>query len=103
MSNFLGTGTIFYGKKNIGRDGSYITTKWLTILYLPVYPLGSYRLWPNDQSFSYDINRKGIKLTLNLIQVTQGYSCLFSMLLLVIVLRHGILAFAQDIIDHFLH
>jgi len=101
MSNFLGTGTIFYGKNNIGRDGSYITTKWLAILYLPIYPMGTYRLWPKNQSFSYDMNKDGIRLRLNKTQVTKGYLCLFFMLLLLIILRNSFLASTRNIIENF--
>ena len=46
MFTFNGTGTMLYGKRDKQPDGSYIATKWLVLFYLPVLPLGSYRVWP---------------------------------------------------------
>ena len=50
MSTTWGTGTMFYGETDFNpRDGSYITTKWLTLMYLPIIPLCTYRIWPSEQ------------------------------------------------------
>jgi|HubBroStandDraft_6_1064221.scaffolds.fasta_scaffold03814_2 hypothetical protein len=40
----LGFGTSIYGKRDFHSDGSYTTTKWVTLLWLPVLPLGSLRV-----------------------------------------------------------
>ena len=45
MSTINGIGSTFVGCSDVGRDGSYITTKWITFL-IPVVPLGSYRVRP---------------------------------------------------------
>jgi len=41
-----GFGTRYYGRREGGEDGSYITTLWVTALYIPLLPLGSYRVMP---------------------------------------------------------
>jgi hypothetical protein len=33
------------------EDGSYIVTKWFTVLYFPIIPLGSYRVIKEKQNF----------------------------------------------------
>lgn len=45
MANtFNGIGTTFYGQCAFEQDGSYITTKWFVLGYLPCVPLGSLRV-----------------------------------------------------------
>jgi hypothetical protein len=39
-----GIGTQCYGERDFRSDGSYVTTKWFTILYVPVFPLQSWRV-----------------------------------------------------------
>jgi len=43
---FNGCGTRFYGERERGEDGSYITTEWITFVYLPLLPIRSYRVLP---------------------------------------------------------
>lgn len=45
MYSLNGVGTRLYGKRDINPDGSYIATKWFIFLLLPIFPLGSYRVW----------------------------------------------------------
>ncbi|GAA5175743.1 hypothetical protein GCM10025771_08720 [Niveibacterium umoris] len=47
MSSINGIGTTYIGCSAIGRDGSYVTTKWLSIV-MPIVPLGSYRILPQS-------------------------------------------------------
>jgi hypothetical protein len=35
---------MLYGKANKRPDGSYIATDWVVALYLPLWPLASYRM-----------------------------------------------------------
>jgi hypothetical protein len=42
--NVLGIGTKYYGKGDFLSNGSFVTTKWLILFYLPMLPLGSFRL-----------------------------------------------------------
>ncbi|MGZ5036933.1 MAG: hypothetical protein ACXWG1_09370 [Usitatibacter sp.] len=49
MANtFNGIGTTFYGKRQFEPDGSYVTTKWFVIAFVPVFPMGSLRVVPGD-------------------------------------------------------
>lgn len=43
---FNGCGTRFYGERERAEDGSYITTEWITFVYLPLLPIRSYRVLP---------------------------------------------------------
>lgn len=45
-----GFGTAFYGKCDIEPDGSYITTEFNIILFVPFSAVASYRVKPVDQS-----------------------------------------------------
>jgi hypothetical protein len=42
--SFMGFGTSIYGKRDFHSDGSYTTTKWITLLWIPVLPLASLRV-----------------------------------------------------------
>jgi hypothetical protein len=52
-----GFGTKFYGKREQAADGSYVTTKWVTALYVPLVPVGSYRVLPVGQGTNWGIHR----------------------------------------------
>ena len=52
-----GFGTRYYGKRELAEDGSYITTLWITGLYVPILPLGSYRVRPVGQGSNYVVHR----------------------------------------------
>jgi hypothetical protein len=43
---FNGCGTRFYGERERAEDGSYITTEWITFVYLPLLPIRSFRVLP---------------------------------------------------------
>lgn len=45
--SFNGIGTIYYGKRNVDENGSYITTKFFIFAKLPIIPLGSYIVMPH--------------------------------------------------------
>jgi len=52
-----GFGTKYYGKRDPGQDGSYITTMWITALYVPIVPLGSYRVLPVGDGTNWGVHR----------------------------------------------
>jgi len=52
-----GFGTRYYGKRDQAEDGSYVTTQWVTALYLPLLPIGSYRVKPVGQGTNWGIHR----------------------------------------------
>jgi hypothetical protein len=39
-----GIGTRYYGKRDFRADGSYITTEWVTFIYIPLIPFRSLRV-----------------------------------------------------------
>ncbi|HWA28941.1 MAG TPA: hypothetical protein VG734_25035 [Lacunisphaera sp.] len=47
-----GIGTVHYGRSAEAEDGSYVTTIWFTIFYLPICPLRSERILPLSLSES---------------------------------------------------
>ena len=52
MISFNGIGTKLYGKRDFNQaDQSYIATKWLIILFLPIIPIASYRVIKTQQKF----------------------------------------------------
>jgi hypothetical protein len=38
-----GFGTTYYGNRFL-PDGTYITTKWVVVLFVPIIPVGSFRV-----------------------------------------------------------
>jgi len=44
MSTWNGLGSKFYGSKDQNFDGSFVTTEWFVLLYLPVIPLKTVRV-----------------------------------------------------------
>lgn len=44
LFTFWGTGSRFIGRRDVQRDGSYTTTVWLCILFIPILPGGSFRV-----------------------------------------------------------
>jgi len=47
VSTINGIGTAYLGESDVRKDGSYVVTKWITVV-LPLIPLGSYRIWPES-------------------------------------------------------
>lgn len=45
-----GIGTKYYGKRDVEPDNSFITTEWIVIVYLPIIPIGSFRVQPTGES-----------------------------------------------------
>ena len=44
MYTLNGTGTRLYGQRDEAPDSSYTATKWVVVFFLPLLPLGSYRV-----------------------------------------------------------
>jgi hypothetical protein len=49
---FNGCGTRYYGERDRDEDGSYVTTLWITFVWVPILPLASYRVIPTNESFN---------------------------------------------------
>jgi hypothetical protein len=41
---YYGIGTTFYGERDFRLDGTYITTEWVVLFYLPLIPMRSLRV-----------------------------------------------------------
>ena len=41
---FRGIGTMHYGKRDFRPDGSFVTTLWFVVLYVPVVPISGKRI-----------------------------------------------------------
>lgn len=47
LSSINGIGTAIYGERDRWSDGSYVTTHWFIALFVPIFPLGAYRVINN--------------------------------------------------------
>lgn len=76
-----GVGTHFYGSRDEGPDGSYITTEWLVVIYIPLLPLRSMRVLPlaSDATFPFSSSQRFMSrpTRLNWRQVLNVYLVLF--------------------------
>ena len=76
--SFNGTGTLHYGHAMPHPDGSYIVTKWLAFLWVPLFPLGSRRIWilASHRQFSNTLRTEYREVAVGLYwpQVFKGYS-----------------------------
>ncbi|MFZ2279220.1 MAG: hypothetical protein WAW39_15615 [Prosthecobacter sp.] len=43
-ASFNGIGTAYYGECDFRADGSYVTTEWITVFFVPLLPFRSVRL-----------------------------------------------------------
>ena len=78
-STLNGTGTKYYGKRNVDIGGTYVTTKWVTIFWLPIFPLSSWRVFPlTDEQLAIANHRveqvfEATAVPLNWLQVLNVY------------------------------
>jgi hypothetical protein len=52
-----GIGSQFYGEGDLRPDGSYITTDWFVVAYIPLFPLGSRRVVCEGRKRSYFVSK----------------------------------------------
>ena len=89
-----GCGTTFYGSAQPHPDGSYIVTKWLVFVYVPLVPLGSMRVLPVSQDHLPWYKRSGqqyrsIKVPLHMPHLWKGWGVTVGLFLLLSMLgRH---------------
>jgi len=76
-SNVNGCGTKYYGRRDIQPDGSYITTNFICLLFIPLVPLHSVRVIPDPKNSSMPFSKNHYlileKKWPNLIQVLAVY------------------------------
>jgi hypothetical protein len=49
-SSVNGFGTKYYGQRDFRPDGSYVTTNFICLLFLPVFPIHSVRVIPDPKN-----------------------------------------------------
>jgi hypothetical protein len=77
--SFNGIGTRYYGHRDISDSGTYTATEWIVFLWLPIFPLRSWRVSRKRRGIetilfsdaSYFVKH----VPLNLRQVLLGYLC----------------------------
>jgi hypothetical protein len=52
-----GFGTAYYGKRDLAEDNSYVTTLWVAALWIPLFPLASYRVREAGKSTGWLVHR----------------------------------------------
>jgi hypothetical protein len=73
-----GCGTKYYGKRELMPDGSYITTEWIVLVYIPLIPIGSFQVLPVGKSFLGIPNEYLVKrVAFNLKQIRNTYIAAF--------------------------
>jgi hypothetical protein len=68
-----GFGTTFYGRRLRRPDGSYVTTKWFILAFLPILPLESARLKDSRRGFSRQEYEALEDIGLDWVQVLNTY------------------------------
>jgi len=85
---FNGFGTKFYGNRDVAEDGSYVTTEWITALYVPLVPLRSYRVRLVGQGTNVVVHRsqsyQTVRVPLCWPQVRNVYLCASPVLVLIL-------------------
>jgi hypothetical protein len=78
-SSFNGIGTKYYGHADPSDSGSYTATEWIVFLWIPIFPLRSWRVGSRRKgkdSILFSNEKFYVKhLPLNLRQVVLGYLC----------------------------
>jgi Flp pilus assembly protein TadD len=58
MHTVNGIGTTFYGRRDFDPEsGTYVGTHWLVLLFIPIFPLGAYRVLPAESGGWYFLGR----------------------------------------------
>ena len=89
MQSFNGFGTTLYGKREVNfLDNSYISTKWIIALFMPIFPLESYRVIKEKQNFltMQSPRYQMTKVALNKKQVANIYLATWGTLIVLIII-----------------
>ncbi|OGH91370.1 MAG: hypothetical protein A2534_03780 [Candidatus Magasanikbacteria bacterium RIFOXYD2_FULL_39_9] len=67
-TSFMGIGQTFYGKKHFNQvDGTYSTTLWVIFIFIPIFPLGTYKVKIVKTSYSPSMNISSIRTNYEII------------------------------------
>jgi hypothetical protein len=53
LLRFNGCGVALYGRRDARDDGSYIATRYVTLLFIPVFPLDAFRVAPASSGYRF--------------------------------------------------
>lgn len=88
-----GCGTRYCGKREVGADGSYITTEWVTLVWVPLVPLRSFRVLPTGKGFNIGIAANqgymSARVPLHWIQVRNVYLIALPFIVLIAIFSYG--------------
>lgn len=75
-----GFGTRYYGERAYQSDGSYLTTNFFCLMYLPIFPLHSVRVIPDPKNSEWSPNKTNYymvleKRTPDVMQTASIYLC----------------------------
>jgi hypothetical protein len=94
--SFNGIGTRYYGHHDISDSGSYTATEWIVFLWLPIFPLRSWRVNRKrrgiDTILFSDASFFVKHIPLNLRQVLLGYLSTLAVLGAVVAVALNLLA-----------
>lgn len=57
--NVYGFGSRLVGKANKREDGSFTSTKWITLFFFPILPLGTYRISSKHHTITFGFGLSG--------------------------------------------
>jgi hypothetical protein len=85
--SFNGFGTRYYGERDYRKDGSYLTTNFLCLLFFPVFPIHTVRVIPDPKNSVVGTNYYMVleKRAPNLLQTASVYLCELTVLALIVL------------------
>jgi hypothetical protein len=106
---FNGCGTRFYGQQDRAADGSYVTTEWITLVYVPLIPIRSFRVLPVGKGANYVIHSsqsyQTLRVPLHWPQVRNVYFIAAPIILLVLYYNRQSIEnwYQEDVLGHHPH
>jgi fatty-acid desaturase len=95
-SSFNGTGTKYYGHADPSDSGSYTATEWIVLLWIPIFPLRSWRVGSHRKgkdTLLFSNEKFYVKrVPLNVRQVVLGYLCTVAVIAVPLVVWWGLKA-----------
>lgn len=103
MYSINGTGTTLYGKTDTNpNDKSYIATEWLIVLFLPIVPIASYRVWKEKTTLSaslgagFKTDYRMEKVKINYRQIIKTYLATWFILICAIIVFGIFLSYSNQ-------
>jgi hypothetical protein len=90
---FNGCGTRYYGRRDRGPDGSFVTTEWITFVYLPLFPIRSMSVLPQGKSTNLVIYHsqefQSGRVPLSWVQIRNVYLIMFPIFAVILYFSWG--------------